>query len=134
VDLNIFRKGARVDRASFWVLVLILCLAKAAVFQIGTMNPTVSFLSALDMIVIIAIAATVAARFRDIGWPIWIGVTLVLLCMIVVPFGAFAVVVGLGAKVDLLAVMNAVTIVTMAIIVALLIVAGCVKSRPAPAA
>ena len=133
MNLNIFRKGARVDRASFWVLVLILCLAKAAVFQIGTMNPTVSFLSALDMIVIIAIAATVAARFRDIGWPIWIGVTLVLLCMIVVPFGAFAVV-GLGAKVDLLAVMNAVTILTMAVITALVVLAGCVKSRPAPAA
>jgi len=134
VDLNIFRKGARVDRASFWVLVLILCLAKTAVFQIGTMNPTASFLSALDMIVIVAIAATVSARFRDIGWPIWIGVTIVLLCMIVVPFGAFEVVVGLGVQADLLAVMNAVTIATMVVIVALLIVAGCVKGRPAPAA
>ena len=73
-------------RRRFWMWVAIILALKIGVVVAVMMAPqSFSFLSHSDTWLMLALAFVVGARFADVGWPRWIGITLVVLITFVVP-------------------------------------------------
>jgi hypothetical protein len=88
----------------------------------------------LDTVLIVLLAAVVAGRFRDIGWPGWLGPALVLVLMLGIPLVATGLAIAQNAGPDqvmetLLRVGQFSGLATLV----LLVIAGSVPSRAAPA-
>jgi len=75
------------NRAAFWPWAICLVLGHV-LLTLATISG--AKLGALDSLVVIALALAVGARFRDIGWPAWIGVSFILLTMVVGTLGVTA--------------------------------------------
>jgi hypothetical protein len=45
----------------------------------------------IDTVVIILLARALAGRFRDIGWPVWIGPTFMIVTMLILPLAVVGV-------------------------------------------
>ena len=88
----------RLDRPSFWkwaiplvlglVVLAILGLSGAA-RSVGGINTVVivkSVMALARLVLIVLLAMALARRFRDIGWPAWIGPTILLVTMLGLPF------------------------------------------------
>ena len=89
------------DRPSFWkwaiplvlglVVLVILNVSGAArsVRLVGGVNALVILVSAMALVrlvLIVLLAIVLARRFRDVGWPAWIGPTILLVTMVGLPF------------------------------------------------
>ncbi len=77
-----FKVPGVLNRAAFWPWATCLVLGHI-LLTLATISG--AKLGALDSLVVIALALAVGARFRDIGWPQWTGVTFVVLTMLVGP-------------------------------------------------
>ena len=126
----------KLNRKTFWIWIGVLLVAKVLIgtvvatqFEAGSGSSDGSFLRSLDTGVAIGIAFAVGGRFRDAGWPGWLGIVLTLLIMMVLPVVALFVVMPKGdaALGDLF---GTVGIVSTVLLLALIGVAG---SRPSVA-
>jgi uncharacterized membrane protein YhaH (DUF805 family) len=82
---NLFARSSRLNRQYFWIWIGCLVVAKLAV-DFGFFSlPELHFLSSIDTVIVIFVAIAIGARFRDIGWPRWLGIVLTLLIMLVLP-------------------------------------------------
>jgi len=114
----------RLDRSTFFLWAF--CLVAAhIVLTLLTMKGAP--FGAVDSLAVVALALVVGARFRDIGWPVWIGVTFVLVTMLALPLAAtgYAIASGLSTPmfVDL---MNRIGLFVGPVNLLLLVVAGAV--------
>src|SRR5215471_21837626 len=85
----------RLDRPSFWKwaipLVLglvVLAILSGAARSVGGKDIVVIVVTAMALarlVVIVLLAMALARRFRDIGWPAWIGPTILLVTTLGVP-------------------------------------------------
>jgi uncharacterized membrane protein YhaH (DUF805 family) len=82
---NLFARSSRLNRQYFWVWIGCLVVAKLAVDFGFILSPELHFLTSIDTVIVIFIAIAIGARFRDIGWPRWLGIVLTLLIMLVLP-------------------------------------------------
>jgi uncharacterized membrane protein YhaH (DUF805 family) len=82
------------DRPSFWkwaiplvlgLVVLAILGVSGAARSVGAINTFVTVVSAMALVrlaLIVLLAMALARRFRDIGWPAWIGPTVLLVAML----------------------------------------------------
>jgi uncharacterized membrane protein YhaH (DUF805 family) len=93
----------RLDRPSFWKWAIPLVLglvvlaplrrsgAVRAAYSVGGTDAVVIVVTAMALarlVLIVLLAMALARRFRDIGWPAWIGPTILLVTMLGLPIGA----------------------------------------------
>ena len=137
------KTGRRLDRRSFWLWAVPLGLGyviSARPFFFPMSLRVASSLAAVDTILVVFLAITLAQRFRDIGWSAWIGPTILFVTMFGLPF----VVVGLEimhypqllslrwiAMIPMIQTWQACGMLAAPVNLLLLIVAGCVPGRPA---
>jgi|SRR5215467_12841914 len=88
----------RLDRLSFWKWAILLVLGlvvlaisgvSGAARSVGGINTVVIVVSAkalIRLVLIVLLAMALARRFRDIGWPAWIGPTILLVTTLGPPF------------------------------------------------
>jgi hypothetical protein len=114
----------RLDRPTFWQWAV--CLAMAHIV-LTLLTAAGGAFGAVDSLAIIALALVVGARFRDIGWPVWIGPTFMLVTMLALPLVAtgYAIANHLGTP-EFLTLMNSIGLLVGPANLLLLIVAGSV--------
>jgi len=119
----------RLDRHTFWSWAV--CLVIAHIF-LTVLSVNGAPFGVLDSFAVIALALVVGARFRDIGWPAWIGVTFVLVTMLALPLVAagYAIASNLSRP-AFLQLMNAIGLFVGPANTVLLIVAGSVPGTAA---
>ncbi len=86
----------RLDRPSFWKWAIPLVLGLVvlpipgyAARSVGGINTVVIVdlaMALVRLVLIVLLAMALTRRFRDIGWPAWIGPTILLVTMIGLPF------------------------------------------------
>jgi hypothetical protein len=74
----------RLDRPSYWMRVLLIC-AGLGLLSIAKLSGVQ--LPPLDFVLILFLAVALAGRFRDIGWPAWIGASFPIATMVAFPVG-----------------------------------------------
>ncbi|HEY1544154.1 MAG TPA: hypothetical protein VGG01_17250 [Xanthobacteraceae bacterium] len=84
----------------------------------------------VDNGIIISLAMALAWRFRDIGWPVWIGPTILLGTMLGLPVLVLGYAIANHAP-DVMASISLAGLVSVPVNVVLLIVAGSVPGKPA---
>jgi len=127
-----FKVPGVLDRAAFWPWAVCLMLGHI-LLALATMSG--AKLGALDTLVVIALALAIGARFRDIGWPQWTGVTFVLLTMLVGPLGVTAYAISNNLRpAQFMEAMNVYGWFSGPLNLALLIVAGAMPGRGVPPA
>jgi len=123
--------GFFLGRKPYWIFVAILIGLKVGLIVAIEYAPqTFNALRSIDTGLAVGLAIVVGARFADIGWSRWLGITLVVLVMLVLPvvliFVSPPVVSGpLASPLDALP--DLIWISTVALIV-LLVVAGAKRS------
>jgi|SRR5215471_4008254 len=76
----------RLDRRTFWMWVVLLVLGHVlANVSMPRVPAALLPMIGIDEVILILLAIALARRFRDIGWPVWIGPT-ILLVTIGLPF------------------------------------------------
>jgi uncharacterized membrane protein YhaH (DUF805 family) len=117
------------NRQDYWLRVVPILVGHIALT--AAMAAGVQGMSAVDTVLIIFLAIAVARRFRDIGWPVWIGPTFVIVTMIVAPLGfigyAFT---AHPTPAELLQWLNLYGLFSAPANLLLLVVAGCMPGRP----
>jgi peptidoglycan/LPS O-acetylase OafA/YrhL len=123
----------RVDRKQYWIIIAFLLVLKFGIVIAVEFLPDATFLVRyVDTPVVIAFAFVVGARFVDAGWPRWLGITLVVLIMLVLPLIIlFASGLQPAGPSPLDALPSMMWLVTVALLV-LLVVAGTRPSTPVP--
>ena len=114
----------RLDRPTFclWAICLV---AAHIVLTLLTMNGAP--FGAMDSLVVVALALVVGARFRDVGWPVWIGVTFVLVTMLALPLVATGYAIASGLSTPMfMDLMNRIGLFAGPVNLLLLVVAGAV--------
>jgi hypothetical protein len=114
----------RLDRPTFWQWAVCLVIAHIVLTLLAAAGGA---FGAVDSLAIIALALVVGAQFRDIGWPVWIGPTFMLVTMLALPLVAtgYAIATHLGTP-EFLTLMNAIGLFAGPVNLLLLIVAGSV--------
>src|SRR5262249_26468018 len=84
-DISIFDPKSRMNRRQFWVWIGCLLAVKYALAILLVVSPELGVLGAVDIVVVLFVALTIGARFRDTGWPGWVGILLTLMIMLVLP-------------------------------------------------
>jgi len=75
----------RLDQPKFWQWAIGLVIAHIV---LSLLAAQVRPFGALDTVAVVTLALAVGARFRDIGWPVWIGPTFMLVTMLALPMVA----------------------------------------------
>jgi hypothetical protein len=116
----------QLNRRSFWMWAVPL-LAVHGLVSIAMAKGVQGPLGPIDTALIILFAAALAGRFRDIGWPVWIGPSLVIVTLLVIPFVAFGYAIASHpAPAEFLQWLVRIGQVTGPLNLLLLVVAGCV--------
>jgi uncharacterized membrane protein YhaH (DUF805 family) len=118
----------RLDRRSYWMWTIPL-LAGHGFLSIAMVNG-VKLLS-FDTWLILLLAAVLARRSRDIGWPIRIGPSFLIITMLVLPVIALVyAILSRPAPAEFLQWLIRIGQITGPINLLLLVVAGCMPSKP----
>ena len=81
------RSRRRLARKPYWVVVLILLVVKyGLVMSLDFVPGIMAVVRHVDLALMVVLALVVAARFGDAGWPGWLGIVLVFLISVVLPF------------------------------------------------
>jgi uncharacterized membrane protein YhaH (DUF805 family) len=123
----------QLDRRSYWMWAIpivaahwLLSIAMANGIDFGPLAP-------MDTLLVVLLAAALAARFRDIGWPIWIGASFLLATMLVLPVVAFVYTIASDNEPhEFLRLMTPIGRFTGPANILLLVVAGCVPGAQQP--
>jgi hypothetical protein len=79
-----------IGRRLYWILVVALIMLKVGVVVAIMSAPgAYAILRHVDTAIVVVLALVVGGRFADIGWPRWLGITLVLVVAILVPIAIF---------------------------------------------
>jgi len=128
-----WRSTKRLDRATFWMWAVPLALGHVLLGALAATSVG-SSLGAIDNGIIIGLAFVLAARFRDIGWPAWIGPAVLLGTMVVVPLVAVGLALMNHAVDQMMAWFPLYGGVSSVVNLVLLIVAGSVAGKTDPSA
>jgi len=121
----------QLNRLSFWLwtvpIVVVHVLLSVAVENGARVGP-------FDTVLILLLAAVVAGRFRDIGWPAWLGPVFILVTMLGIPAVAmgWAIAQNAGADEIMQSLLRIGEYTGLANLV-MLIIAGSVPGRAVPA-
>lgn len=121
----------RLDRPTFWMWVVPLVLGRVFFAVLVATGAARSIASAGDVLLIF-LAIALARRFRDIGWPVWIGPTILLVTMVGGPFAVMFVAFAYHAGSRMMDWLSLYGLVSVPVNLVLLIVAGSVPGKPAP--
>src|ERR1700722_6394016 len=121
----------RLDRPTFWMWAVPIVLGHV-VLTFLMVSRTASSLGSIDTGLIVLLALALARRFRDIGWPAWIGPTILIGTMLVLPFAVLGIAVANHAGDDLMQWLTLYGMFAGPFNLVLLIVAGSVPGKPAP--
>jgi len=132
----------RLDRPSFWkwaiplvlgLVVLSILPLHSAALSVGGLNAVVIVrltVTLVRLVLLVLLAIALARRFRDIGWPAWIGPTILLVTMLGLQF----LVIGYATATldeDILEWAPTERWISASVSLVLLIVAGFVPGKPA---
>jgi hypothetical protein len=73
-------------RRAFWLSIVMLETLNLVIGRLLLIEEQGQLLSFFTAIVVVAIAWVVGARFRDVGWPRWLGVATVFVITLFLPF------------------------------------------------
>jgi hypothetical protein len=122
----------RIDRGTFWLWAVPIVFVHG-LFGVAAAYNVQTSLGAVDTGLIVVMAMALAGRFRDIGWPVWIGPTFMLGTMLVLPMALLFFMISMGTAGS--AFMPGLTVISrfsgLGNIV-LLLLAGCVPGRSPP--
>lgn len=121
----------RLDRPTFWMWVVPLVLGRVFFAILIATGSAGSFASAGDVLLIF-LAIALARRFRDIGWPVWIGPTILLVTMIGGPLAVMGLAIMNHAGDQMMQWLSLYGLFSVSVNLVLLIVAGSVPGKPAP--
>jgi hypothetical protein len=121
----------RLDRPTYWIWVVPLVLGRVFFAVLMATGVGRSFASAGDVLLIF-LAIALAWRFRDIGWPVWIGPTILLVTMLGGPFVVMGLAVAYHADSQMMQWLSLYSLFSVSVNLVLLIVAGSVPGKPAP--
>ena len=125
------KSSKRLDRPTFWMWAVPIVLGHL-VLTFLMVSGTASSLGSLDTGLIIFLAIALARRFRDIGWPAWIGPTILLVTMLGLPILVLGVAIMNNAGGQIMQWLSLYGMIAGPLNLVLLIVAGSVPSKPAP--
>jgi len=89
----------RLDRPTFWMWVIPIALAHLLLSMLAASSMSLGVTSpwgTMDTLVIFVLAMAIAGRFRDIGWPSWIGGLFPVVTMLLLPFAALVYEISAG--------------------------------------
>ena len=125
----------RLNRRTFWMWVVLLVLGHALA-NLSTSEPGSSApfpMIGIDEVILILLAIALARRFRHIGWPVWIGPT-ILLITIGLPFLGIGIIAMMNQGGDqIMQWLPLYGLISGPLNLVLLIVAGFVPRKPARA-
>ena len=119
----------RLDRPSFWKWAVPLVAGHVVLSLLFANGGVPRALGWVDNGIIISLAMALAWRFRDIGWPVWIGPTILLVTMLGLPFLVVGFAIANHAR-DAMAWISVGGLVSVPVNLVLLIVAGSVPGKP----
>ncbi len=125
----------RLDRPTFWMWTVPLVVGHVVLTIVLTIlgaSGAVRSLGAVDTVLIVFLARVLAWRFRDIGWPVWIGPTILLGTMLGLPFLILGYAIASHAGGRIMQWIWLVGVIAGPANIVLLIVAGSVPGKPAP--
>jgi uncharacterized membrane protein YhaH (DUF805 family) len=128
----------RLDRPTFWKWAIPLVLGDVVLTILGdrsfggikTFVIVITVLGLARLVLIAPLFIALARRFRDIGWPAWIGSTILLVTMLGLPV-VFLVYAGVTSDEDILEWAPTVAWISDSLSLLLLIVAGFMPGKPA---
>jgi hydrogenase-4 membrane subunit HyfE len=81
-----FGKGAGLDRKQFWIWVGALLAVKIALVVGWDAYPAmINSTKSLETVLMVFVAMTIGARFKDIGWNRWMGIAIAVVIVFVLP-------------------------------------------------
>jgi hypothetical protein len=89
----------RLDQPTFWMWVIPIALAHLLLSMLAASSMSLGVTSpwgTMDTLVIFVLAMAIAGRFRDIGWPSWIGGLFPVVTMLLLPFAALVYEISAG--------------------------------------
>jgi hypothetical protein len=121
----------RVDRPAFWMWTVPLVLGHV-LLNVLIANGSAGPFGAADTVIVVYLARTLGWRFRDIGWPVWIGPTILLVTMIGLPFLLLGIAImnNVGSQITEWFTLYGLIVGPLNLV--LLIVAGSVPGKPEP--
>ena len=119
----------RLDRPSYWKWTVPL-VAGHVFLSLLVVGGVAKSLGSVDTLIIVFLARTLAWRFRDIGWPGWIGPTILIATMLVLPLLVVAIAAVNNAGDDVMQCFSITGLVSVPVNLVLLIVAGSVPGKP----
>ncbi|MGJ4931230.1 hypothetical protein ACQR1I_36490 [Bradyrhizobium sp. HKCCYLS2038] len=129
--VNVFEKQLDLKSYRIWAGCLVVAHILAAV---AAMNGA-EFLGKLDTAIVLFLAWALAARSRDIGWPVWMAPTFLLVTMLLSPLLLLVYLIATQNKTaDFLGLISIIGLVSAPLNLILLVVAGLVPGKPAPLA
>ena len=122
----------RLDRRTFWMWVVLLVLGHvlANVSIPAPGSAALLPMIGIDDVILILLSIALARRFRDIGWPVWIGPT-ILLVTIGLPFLGIGIAMMNHAGDQIMQWLPLYGLISGPLNLVLLIVAGFVPGKPA---
>ncbi|HUI97870.1 MAG TPA: hypothetical protein VLX44_19085 [Xanthobacteraceae bacterium] len=125
------KSSKRLDRPTFWMWVVPLLLGHFF-FSFLLVSGTAGSLGSIDNVLIIFLAIALARRFRDIGWPVWIGPTILLVMMLGLPILILGFAIANHAGDQIMQWLSLYGVISGPVNLVLLIVAGSVPGKSAP--
>ena len=124
----------RLDRRTFWMWVVLLVLGHVlANVSMPRDSAALMPMIGIDEVILILLAIALTRRFRDIGWPVWIGPT-ILLITIGLPFLGIGIIAMMNQGGDqIMQWLPLYGLISGPLNLVLLIVAGFVPRKPARA-
>jgi hypothetical protein len=126
-----WKSAKRLDRPTYWMWAVPLAAGHVILGMI-MMSGAASSVGSIDTGLIIGLAYVLAARFRDIGWPVWIGPTILIGTMLGLPFLVLGIAIANHAGDQMMQWLSLYGLISGPVNLVLLIVAGSVPGKPAP--
>jgi hypothetical protein len=129
---SMFKSLYRIDRSTFWLWAIPILFVHGLVAVAIAYNVKTS-LGPVDTGLIVVLAMALAGRFRDIGWPVWIGPTFLLGTALVMPLALLFYMISIGtAGSAYLPAMTGIGLFSSLGNIVLLVVARCVPGLSTP--
>jgi hypothetical protein len=125
------KSSNRLDRPTFWMWVVPLVLGHFFLAFL-TLSDIAGAFAYFDNVLFIFLAIALARRFRDIGWPVWIGPTILLVTMLALPFLFYGLAIANHAGDEIVPLLSLYGLLAGLANLVLLVVAGSVSGKPAP--